>query len=109
MLDEAEPRQHRHLTRAWLAQRQGRWTDASTELDGARGAYVASSPEGGGVRMAEARARTGDHTPHLLVRLAGLQWVGPALDKIETWLQQIDAARGQSSPPPSQRPTARRL
>ncbi|MDP9036978.1 MAG: AAA family ATPase, partial [Myxococcota bacterium] len=109
VLDEAEPRQHRHLTRAWLAQRQGRWADAASELDGARGAYMASSPEGGGVRTAEARARTGDHTPHLLVRFAGLEWVGPALGKIEAWLQQINAARGQSSPPPSQRPTPRRL
>jgi tetratricopeptide (TPR) repeat protein len=91
-LDEAEPRQHRHLTRAWLAQVQGRWMDAAAEIDAARAAFVVSSPEGGGIRAAEARARTGDHTPHLLARLAELRWVGPAPAKIQAWLQQIQAA-----------------
>jgi tetratricopeptide (TPR) repeat protein len=102
-LDEAEPRQHRHLTRAWLAQRQGRWADASAELDAARGVFVVSSPEGGGVRAAEARSRTGDHTPHLLARFSQLEWVGPALGKIESWLEQIEAAGRQ---PSSLRPPA---
>ena len=92
VLDEAEPRQHRHLTRAWLAQRSGHWTEAATEIDAARGAYLVSSPEGGGVRVAEARTRTGDHTPHLLDRLAKLEWVGPVLENIESWLAQIEAA-----------------
>jgi hypothetical protein len=101
VLDEAEPRQHRHLTRAWLAQQKGRWTDASAELDQARTAFVVSSPEGGGVRAAEARARTGDHTPHLLARLARLEWVGPPLDKIASWREQIEAA---GRPAPSMRP-----
>ncbi|MBV9948663.1 MAG: AAA family ATPase [Myxococcales bacterium] len=100
-LDEAEPRQHRHLTRAWLAQRQGRWTEAAVELDAARAAFVASSPEGGGVRAAEARSRTGDHTPALLARFVRMEWVGPALAQIESWRQQIDAAGRQ---PPSLRP-----
>jgi serine/threonine protein kinase/tetratricopeptide (TPR) repeat protein len=99
VLDEAEPRQHRHLTRAWLAQRQARWTEAAAELDEARAAFVVS-PDGGGVgvRAAEARARTGDHTPHLLARFARLAWAGPALEKIEVWLEQIEAAGRQ---PPS--------
>ena len=98
VLDEAEPRQHRHLTHAWLAQRQGRWTYASAELDEARAAFMVSSPEGSGVRAAEARSRTGDHTPHLLARFARLEWVGPALEKIEVWREQIDAA-GRTGPP----------
>jgi serine/threonine protein kinase len=96
VLDEAEPRQHRHLTRAWLAQRRARWDEAADEIDQARGAFLVSSPEGGGVRAAEARARTGDHTPHLLVRLSQEPWQGLALGKIEAWLQQIKAAGGQS-------------
>jgi serine/threonine protein kinase len=96
VLDEAEPRQHRHLTRAWLAQRQGKWADAAKEVDAARSAYVVSSPEGGGVRAAEARSRTGDHTPHLLTRLSRLDWSGPALGTIETWLEQIEAAGGKA-------------
>jgi tetratricopeptide (TPR) repeat protein len=104
-LDEAEPRQHRHLTRAWLAQTQARWDRAAEEIDAARSAYVVSSPEGGGVRAAEARARTGDHTPHLLSRMAKLSWQGGLLGSIESWLHQIEAAglarssRSRSSPP----------
>lgn len=97
MLDEAEPRQHRHLTRAWLAQRQGRWSDAATELDAARAAFVGSTAESGSARAAEARGRTGDHTPHLLVRFSRLAWVGPALDKIDSWLRQIEAAGERTS------------
>jgi serine/threonine protein kinase/tetratricopeptide (TPR) repeat protein len=94
VLDEAEPRQHRHLTRAWLAQQQGRWTDAAAEIDAARAAFVVASPspEGGGVRAAEARSRTGDHTPHLLMRLSRLDWVGPAQATLAAWLLQIEAA-----------------
>jgi hypothetical protein len=103
VLDEAEPRQHRHLTRAWFAQREGRWDEAAAEIDRARAAFVVSSPEGGGVRAAEARARTGDHTPHLLARLARLDWEGAAFASIEAWLQQIKAAAGQpiTTPRPS--------
>ncbi len=101
VLDEAEPRQHRHLTRAWLAHRQGRLAEASAEIDAARGVFVVSSPEGGGIRAAEARARTGDHTPHLLARFARLGWVGPGAEKIESWLQQIRAAAGHAVPEPA--------
>jgi serine/threonine protein kinase len=99
VLDEAEPRQHRHLTRAWLAQTRGRWAEASAELDAARAAFA---PDGAGNRSAEARVRTGDHTPHLLARLARLEWVGPALQKIESWRAQIEAAAKQvpSAMPP---------
>ncbi len=98
VLDEAEPRQHRHLTRAWLAQQQKRWADAATELDAARGVFVVSSPEGGGARMAEARSRTGDHTPHLVLRLSKLTWQGGARATLDSWLQQIEASVVQ---PPS--------
>jgi hypothetical protein len=104
VLDEAEPRQHRHLTRAWLAQREGRWADASAEIDQARAVFVAWSPESSGVRAAEARTRTGDHTPHLLVRLARLEWSGPTLGKIEAWLEQIRAV----ADPPASHPPPRR-
>jgi hypothetical protein len=89
VLDEAEPRQHRHLTRAWLAQRQGRWMDAAAELDAARMVYVSSPQEHGSGPSPQA---SGDHTPHLLARFVGMEWVGPALGKIESWLAQIDAA-----------------
>ncbi|MDP8999276.1 MAG: protein kinase [Myxococcota bacterium] len=104
VLDEAEPRQHRHLTRAWLAQKQGRWIDASAELDAAHAAFVIGSLEGGGIRAAEAHARTGDHTAHLLARLVQLEWLGSALGKIESWLSQLEAAGRQ--PPSLLPPTA---
>ena len=108
VLDEAEPRQHRHLTRGWLAQREERWADAASELVAARAAFIVSSPEGGGIRAAEARARTGDHTPHLLTRLSRLHWEGPSLARIEAWLQQIEAAGGVPLSAASQRLIARR-
>ncbi|MEI7892838.1 MAG: AAA family ATPase [Myxococcales bacterium] len=75
-LDEAEPRQHRHLTAAWLAQTRGRWADAAAEVDRARTAF----PE---------RGRTGDHTPHLLLRFSKMVWIGPSVAKIDTWLEQV--------------------
>ena len=77
ILDEAEPRQHRHLTNAWLAQRQQRWNDASNEIDRARAAFGD-------------KARCGDHTPHLLTRFSRLHWVGPALAKVDAWMQIIE-------------------
>ena len=40
MIDEAEPRQHRHLTRAWLAGSQGQWTEAAIEIDAARDTFA---------------------------------------------------------------------
>jgi len=95
-VDEAEPRQHRHLTRAWLAQKESRWAAAAEELDLARTAY--------GDRL-----RAGDHTPLLLKRLVRLTWLGTALGKIEGWLQAMDADQTPSSrripiPPPSSMP-----
>src|SRR6185312_14784490 len=85
-VDEAEPKQHRYLTRAWLAQKQGRWTDAARELDLARQAFGDKS-------------RTGDHTPHLLIRFSKMTWLGPALSKIDAWLTQIE--RASMDEPPS--------
>jgi serine/threonine protein kinase len=87
-VDEAEPRQHRHLTRAWLAQKESRWSEAAAELDLARGAYGD-------------RVRTGDHTPLLLKRLARLSWLGPALGRIESWLVVIDSEVAPSSTIPT--------
>jgi hypothetical protein len=77
VLDEAEPRQHRHLTNAWLAQKEARWGDAASELDKARAAFGD-------------KARCGDHTPHLLTRFSKLVWLGPALSKIDAWMQVLE-------------------
>lgn len=72
-LAEAEPKQHRHLTLAWLAYHEGRFHDAGRELDAARGAFKDS--------------RMGDHTPQLLDRFAKMAWPKPAGARIAAWLK----------------------
>ena len=84
VLDEAEPRQHRHLTLAWLAHHDGRWQDAANEIDRARAAFGD-------------KARCGDHTPQLLKRFATMAWDGPAAGKIEPWLEIVENANPDES------------
>jgi hypothetical protein len=84
VLDEAEPRQHRHLTRAWLAQQQGDWTRAAKEVDGARGAFADW-------------AQTGDHTPGLLRRLSKLDWQGSSRTRIASWLEGVEKSEADLS------------
>jgi eukaryotic-like serine/threonine-protein kinase len=76
-LDEAEPRQHRSLTAAWLANVEQRWDDANREIDAARAAFGSSQ-------------RTGDHTPHLLARFGRMAWLEPTAKRIESWLAALD-------------------
>jgi serine/threonine protein kinase len=75
-LVEAEPKQHRHLTLAWLAYHEGRFVDAARELDHARSAFR----EG---------ARTGDHAPQLLERFQRMGWPRPAGSRVNDWLRAI--------------------
>lgn len=84
VLDEAEPRQHRHLTLAWLAQIEARWQDAANEIDRARAAFGD-------------KARCGDHTPQLLRRFARMAWEGPSAGKVDAWLEIIDGANPDES------------
>jgi len=77
VVDEAEPRQHRHLTQAWLANVEERWDDAVKSLDAARAEFSDSR-------------RTGDHTPHLLTRFGQMPWSELAADRIESWLATLD-------------------
>ncbi|MCL2777572.1 MAG: protein kinase [Polyangiaceae bacterium] len=77
VVDEAEPRQHRHLTLAWLAQTEERWRDAAIEIDLARSAFGDT-------------ARCGDHTPQLLKRFARMEWLGPASGKVSEWLDLVE-------------------
>lgn len=81
-LIEAEPKQHRHLTLAWLAYHEGRFHDAAREIDQARAAFR----EG---------ARTGDHAPQLLERFQRMRWPKPVGSRISDWLRAIaqDAER----------------
>ncbi len=77
VVDEAEPRQHRHLTRAWLAQREGRGADAANEIVAARAIYGVD------------RARAGDHTPHLLERFRKMRWGGEAGEAVDAWAKAL--------------------
>ena len=84
VLDEAEPRQHRHLTVAWLAQTEERWDDAAVEIDRARAAF--------GDKL-----RCGDHTPQLLQRFGKLRWKAPADAKVTQWLEVVSSANPDES------------
>jgi eukaryotic-like serine/threonine-protein kinase len=90
-LAEAEPKQHRHLTLAWLAYHEGRFQDAAREIDLARSAFKDA-------------VRTADHTPQLLDRFAKMGWPKPASSRIASWRRAI----GRSSSPGSS-PSSRRL
>jgi hypothetical protein len=101
VLDEAEPRQHRHLTRAWLAQKEERWKNAEEEIEHAKNAFGGDWTQ------------TGDHTPALLKRLVRLDWTPPVHSKIDRWLEgversEVDVSRGLSDAPsaPSADPEA---
>lgn len=75
-LSEAEPKQHLALTQAWLAHVEKRCGDAVAAIREAREAFGASG-------------RTGDHTPHLVSRLAALEWDEPARSAIDDWWREL--------------------
>jgi hypothetical protein len=93
-LDEAEPRQHRHLTRAWLAQKEGRWKSAEEDLERARVVFAGDGRQ------------TGDRTPALLRRLARLDWSASARAKIEDWLEGVDRSEVDVTAPFDPTPSA---
>lgn len=71
-LEEAEPRQHLLLTRAWLEAERG-------ELDSALESIEAAADVFG------PRTRAGDHAPHLLSRLWRYPWSPEARERIDAW------------------------
>jgi len=75
-LAEAEAKQHRHLTLAWLAAAERRYDDAGREIDAARRTYKDS-------------VQCGDHTPQLLSHFASMKWVKPAGTRVQQWLNTI--------------------
>ncbi|MCA9634147.1 MAG: hypothetical protein KC766_41165, partial [Myxococcales bacterium] len=80
-VEEAEPRQHFLLTRAWLQLELG-------DLDAAEESVESASEVFG------ERSRGGDHTPHLLGRISRLRWPPHVLGRIEAWRAQlVDRAR----------------
>jgi hypothetical protein len=71
-VEEAEPRQHFLLTNCWLEIISG-------EADKALEALEAASDVFG------QRSRCGDHTPHLLGRLARLDWPTHGQNRLDAW------------------------
>jgi len=89
-LAEAEPKQHRHLTLAWLAYHEGRFQDAAREVDLARAAFKDAT-------------RTADHTPQLLDRFARMGWPKPASTRIASWrraIGRVSVGTGEGAPTP---------
>jgi hypothetical protein len=82
---DAEPKQHRHLTLAWLAYHEGRFQDAVREIDLARATFKDAT-------------RTADHTPQLLDRFARMGWPKPASTRIASWRRAIGRNAPVSSP-----------
>ncbi len=80
-LQEAEPRQHLHLTRAWWAVLVGDGDRAFEALEAAAEVFGQ-------------RSRAGDHTPHLLSRLSRLEWPQHARERVAAWMALLnDRAR----------------
>jgi hypothetical protein len=75
-LAEAEPKQHRHLTLAWLAAAEARYADATREIDSARRTFKDSN-------------QAGDHTPQLLAHFSRLEWPDPLGARVKHWLAAI--------------------
>jgi tetratricopeptide (TPR) repeat protein len=75
-LAEAEPKQHRHLTLAWLAAAEGRQAEAARELDAARKTYRDAN-------------QSGDHTAQLLALFDRMGWPEPARQRVRQWLASI--------------------
>ncbi len=69
---EPEPKQHALLTEAWLALESGDPDGATAALDAAADVF-------------SDRTRVGDHTPHLLGRLARLPWPADVQPRLEAW------------------------
>jgi serine/threonine protein kinase/tetratricopeptide (TPR) repeat protein len=72
VIEEAEPRQHYLLTRAWLEAESGDTDRAFDSVEAASDIF--------GQRL-----RAGDHTPHLLSRLSRYEWPAHAESRIDAW------------------------
>jgi tetratricopeptide (TPR) repeat protein len=79
-ITEAEPQQHRHLTRAWVAAAQGYYRKAAQAIDDAQLVFAD-------------RRRMGDHAAQLLHRFDQMRWKEPAGSKIREWCDSIAGMR----------------
>lgn len=78
-LADAEPKQHRHLTLAWMGALEERWLDVVRELDAARRAFRDTN-------------QSGDHTPQLLRQFDALDWPDAAGARVKQWLRSLGHA-----------------
>ena len=76
------------VTQAWLAHGEGRTNDALSKIEEARAAF--GDPK-----------RAADHTPHLLARLAGLDWPDDVRAVIDAWRAELAKPPEQSNGPSS--------
>ncbi len=82
--EEAEPRQHLLLTRAWLEAERGALEAAMSSIEAAESVFGT-------------RTRAGDHTPHLLARLSRFAWPKAGRERLEAWRQALnDRTRRQA-------------
>ncbi len=85
-LTEAEPVQHRHLTRAWVAASQGYVRKAAQALADAHAAF----PD---------KRRMGDHALQLIQRFDTLGWKDPAGSKVREWVESLAGLRSTGAYP----------
>jgi serine/threonine protein kinase/tetratricopeptide (TPR) repeat protein len=78
---EAEPQQHRHLVRAWVAAAQGDFERAAESILAAQ--QVFTDPR-----------RMGDHAAQLLARFDAAGWQAPARAKVREWCDAVVGVRG---------------
>jgi len=79
-ITEAEPQQHRHLTRAWLAAAQHYYRKAAQAIDDAQNVFAD-------------KRRMGDHAMQLIQRFDQLRWKDPAGAKVREWCDSMAGMR----------------
>ncbi|GAC1394034.1 MAG: hypothetical protein NVSMB47_02400 [Polyangiales bacterium] len=79
-IDEAEPQQHRHLTRAWIAASMADFDKAAAAIGEAQHVF----PD---------RRRMGDHAQQLLARFDALHWKAPAGARVREWVESMGGMR----------------
>ena len=92
VVNEAEPQQHRHLTRAWWAASRGKLDEAAASVALAQQTFP--DPR-----------RMGDHSAQLLQRFETLGWGGAVGAKVREWYESMSGQRatGQFAIPAERR------
>ena len=78
-VDEAEPQQHRHLTRAWIAALSRDFKAAAISIEAAQKVF----PD---------RRRMGDHAAQLLSHFDAQRWKDPVGARVREWCESLGGA-----------------